>query len=274
MDKKLCGECHLPINDLEPVRCGFCDSFFHIGQQCSGFNGRAHKELFAQGKAIYICSACKIELGGKSIRAYLAEKLNDVPAAPSNANLSDKFQLLCDTVGTLSNKVDRLMLSHSRNDLSPTPPVWPSVGVKRRRGDNDTGRAVRQSADRGTKSIDFSDLSVATIIPAPPPVRWWLYLSGFHPSITDSDVRKVVTRCLDITGDDSTVDVVRLVPKGMDISNMTFVSFKIGLDPSFEQSALMASSWPTGLLFREFVVMPKNRYGGTTAIGIPPPVSV
>lgn len=126
MDKKLCGECRLPINDLEPVHCGFCESYYHISQQCCGFNGRGHKDLFAQGKAIFICATCKVELNGRSIRAYLADKLNCVRAAPMPAAISDQFQQLVETVGSLSDKVDRLM--QNRNDQCANVPVWPKLG--------------------------------------------------------------------------------------------------------------------------------------------------
>ena len=171
------------------------------------------------------------------------------------------------TVGALSEKVDRLLFTQSCSDQSSTSTVWPKLGVKRRRGDD--GQTVRDSADRGTSTIDFPDLSVASITPAPPPARWWLYLSGLQPTITDADVTKVVTRCLNLNADHP-INVARLVPKGTDISKLTFVSYKIGLDPQLKQLALTASSWPTGLLFREFINMSKNQHGGTKKIGINP----
>lgn len=270
MENKLCGECNLPINDLEPIRCGFCDLAFHIGQQCCGFNSRAYRDLFSQGKAMFLCPACKVELNGKCFHTYLNEKLVNAPAESTNAVTSEQFQQLVQTVGALIEKVDRLSSPQNGNDQISTVTMWPKLGVKRRRGDN--GQAVRDSADRGTSTIDFTDLSIASLTPAPPPPRWWLYLSGFQPTITDADVTKVVARCLNINADDS-VNVTRLVPKGADTSKLTFVSYKIGLDPQLKQSALTASSWPTGLLFREFIDMSKNRFGVST-MGQNPPVGV
>ena len=217
-------------------------------------------------------SACSVvdstkELGGKSIRAYFAEKMTVVPPATMDTALSDQLQQLSETVVALSKKVDRLTLSQNRNDQIAHVPSWPKLGIKRRRGD--TGQSVRESADRGTKTIDFSDLSVTSITAAAPPARWWLYLSGFLPTISDTDVNKVVHRCLNLD-DHDTIDVARLIPKGTDVSKLTFISFKIGLDPQLKQLALLASSWPTGLLFREFIDMSKNRYGGTTVLDTNP----
>ncbi|XP_055608386.1 uncharacterized protein LOC129755769 [Uranotaenia lowii] len=107
----------------------------------------------------------------------------------------------------------------------------------------------------GTKSIDLSDLSVPFVVPPPPAPKFWLYLAGLQPQITDEDVNKIVSRCLDIT---SSVEVKRLLPKGVDGSTRRFVSFKIGLDPSLKDAALNTTTWPTGMQFREFVDQPKN----------------
>ena len=115
--------------------------------------------------------------------------------------------------------------SQPEPNITPRPlstAKWPSLGVKRRRGNN--GTPVRVAvADRGTNSVDLSGLSVPFIVPEAPPPKFWLYLSGFQPLITDDDVCQIVARCLD---NEKPSDVVRLVPKGKDIGTMTFVSYK------------------------------------------------
>lgn len=104
--------------------------------------------------------------------------------------------------------------------------------------------------------MDFSDLSIPFITPAASPPKFWLYLSGFQPKISDDDVQKIVARCLDLR---DPFEVIRLVPKGADTKNMSFISFKIGLELALKQQALDAARWPTGLMFREFVDFSKNR---------------
>ena len=54
------------------------------------------------------------------------------------------------------------------------------------------------------------------------------------------------------------VEIVCLVPKGMDVSTMTFVSFKIDLDPALKDKSLDAASWPVRIRFREFTDQSKN----------------
>ena len=112
-------------------------------------------------------------------------------------------------------------------------------------------------AARGTKTIDLSEiqLSVPFITKAPLPEQFWLYMTGLNPLITDTDVQKIVSRCLNISDG---AEVARLVPKGKDVSTLTFVSYKIGLDPALKELALEPSSWPVGIRLREFIDYSKN----------------
>lgn len=247
MEKKQCGACQLEINDLEPVRCGFCEGCFHISQQCCGFNLRACKDVFTQGKVMFICTPCKIKLNGRSIRAYIADL--DTPPSTTDNSLASSLQQLSGVVEALSKKVDAIA-SAPKTQPGDKTPVWPRVGAKRLRSDFE-----RPAVSKGTKEMSFEDLSVPFITPAPPKPVFWLYLSGFQPRIANKDVEKIVSRCLD---SNEPMDVIRLVPKGLDESAMTFVSFKVGINPDLKQQALDAESWPDGLMFREFVDRPKN----------------
>lgn len=260
MEKKQCKECKLEVNDIEPVRCGFCDALFHISQQCCGFNHRANRDLFSQGKAMFICTDCRSELNGRSVKRYLEDNADSqtCPVVASSDNLSTQVQLLTDVVDKLSKKVDVLasgQASGSKTNklLTPSNRSWPRLSAKRPRVEQYDSAAL--NVDRGTRTIDLSDLSIGSIIPTPAPPKFWLYLSGFQPLISIEDVQKIVTRCLDLSAPG---EVIRLVPKGKDVSNMSFVSFKIGLDPSIRERALLASTWLDGLVFREFVDQSKN----------------
>lgn len=253
MEKQQCGECQHEINDLEPLCCGFCEVYFHINQQCCGLNVRNMKEPLSSGKIMFICQSCREELNGRSIRRYIAEQQH-VEHPPALASLPAQVQQLHEIVAELGKKVDRFAATpqrHRSSSLSATP-IWPRPSAKRRRDD---GPEINAPATRGTKTIDLSDLSVASVSAAAPPVKFWLYLSRLNPLISDNDVRSVVSRCLDTT---DPIDVARLVPKGRDASSLTFVSFKIGLDPGLKDIALDPASWPSGLQFREFVELTKN----------------
>ena len=168
---------------------------------------------------------------------------------------------IVDAVESLGKKIDKLAADSYRPvtpSLHPATPIAPVLNstrsIKRRRIDAQSRPTVQAPANCGTNQIDLSDLSVPVVTPAPT-VKFWLYLSKLNPLISDSDVKMIVSRCLKTT---EPGDVVRLVPKGKDVSTMSFVSFKIGLDPELRNAALNPSSWPSGILFREFINQPKN----------------
>ena len=151
------------------------------------------------------------------------------------------------------SKIDGFANKTPRPRTASLSQGWPRLSVKRRREE----RPDVEPAESGTNTIDLSGLSVPSIAataPAPPEKKFWLYLSRLNPLITDDDVRNIVSRCLRTT---DAFDVVRLVPKGKEVSGLTFVSFKIGLDPNLAGLALDPASWPVGLRFREFIDLPK-----------------
>ena len=212
------------------------------------------KEAFSTGKALFVCPPCRTELNGRSVRAYFADKPicqpNDTQAL---AELPGQVQQLFEVVDKLSKKIDNIGNKPQSVNFAATPPAWPRLGVKRRREDRRPDADVPVAS--GTKDVDLGDLSVASVVQAAVPEKFWLYLSGLNPAITDSDVQKVVSKCLCTSND---ADVVRLVAKGKELSTMTFVSYKIGLDPQLKELALDPQCWPVGIRFREFVNLPKN----------------
>lgn len=254
MAKKVCGECKLDINDLEPLICGLCESYYHISQNCCGLNIRILKEAFTTGKAIFVCPSCRTELNGRSVRSFFTDKSN----CQSNdtqppADLPGQVQQLFEVVNKLSDKIDNFTNKSKPANIVSTPPAWPRLGAKRRREERKLDTDVTFAS--GTNNVDFSNLSVASVTQASVPVKFWLYLSGLNPKITDNDVQKVVSKCLRIS---DAADVVRLVPKDKEVANLTFVSYKIGLDPELKELALDSKTWPFGIRFREFIDFPKN----------------
>lgn len=219
---------------------------------------------------MFICTDCRNELNGRSVKQYLDDTLKS-QCGPSavpvpSTELTNQVQLLADAVDKLGKKVDGIASTQSYVGsnksyplLTPTGRAWLKPALKRPREEQYDSTSL--ATDRGTRSIDLSDLSIDSIVSAPTPPRFWLYLSGFQPQISPDDVQKIVTRCLDLS---SPCDVIRLVPKGKDVSTMSFVSFKIGLDPALQERALLASTWLSGLVFREFVDQSKNSRRSTS----------
>lgn len=190
-------------------------------------------------------------MNGKSVKSYFADTHAPNDNIPSS-DLQNQVQQLFKLVEALTDKMDRCIPQYAfAGHAAPRPKEassWPRLGVKRRRGNDNLPITI--PSDRGTNTIDLSDLSVSCLTPAVSPPKFWLYLSGLHPLVTAEDIQKIASRCLKLT---VPADVVRLVPMGVDIAKLSFISFKVGLDPSIKDLALDASTWPSGILFREFI---------------------
>ncbi|XP_055622381.1 uncharacterized protein LOC129765949 [Toxorhynchites rutilus septentrionalis] len=68
---------------------------------------------------------------------------------------------------------------------------------------------------------------------------------------------------------DDELSVFKLIAKDKDISTLSFVSFKVGLDPSLKTKALDSETWPEGVLFREFEDFGSQKFSEITSPYIP-----
>lgn len=90
-------------------------------------------------------------------------------------------------------------------------------------------------------------------IPAPVN-RIWIYLSRIARDVTPEQINELAKVRL------STEDVVvvRLVAMNKDVNSMSFISYKVGVSADLKAKALSSSTWPKGMLFREFVDNRRN----------------
>lgn len=98
----------------------------------------------------------------------------------------------------------------------------------------------------GTSSTLSPSNEIATVPPVQP--KLWLYLSRIAKDVSTDQICAFAKKRL---GSED-IQVTRLVTKGRDISTLSFVSFKIGMDIALKPKALSSSSWPKGILYREF----------------------
>ena len=98
----------------------------------------------------------------------------------------------------------------------------------------------------GTGSTPSPSLEIATV----PAVqqKFWLYVSRVARDVSADQMCAYVKKRLG-TND---IQVTRLVAKGRDKSSLSFISFKIGMDTNLKSKALSTSTWPKGIVYREF----------------------
>lgn len=98
----------------------------------------------------------------------------------------------------------------------------------------------------GSGSTLSPSTNIKTVPIAAP--KFWLYVSRIAPDVSTEQVANLAKKRL---GTDD-IKVIRLVAKGRDVNELSFVSFKIGTSIEMKQKALSTSTWPKGIIFREF----------------------
>lgn len=95
-----------------------------------------------------------------------------------------------------------------------------------------------------------STLSPSTEIKIVPkaPQKFWLYLSRIAPEVSVDQVAALAKKRM---GTDD-IQAFRLVAKNRDVTTLSFISFKIGMSADLKPKALSSTTWPKGIVFREF----------------------
>lgn len=151
---------------------------------------------------------------------------------------------------SLSEAIKDLRVEIKQLSSKPTPVPAPPVPQNTAGQPSQTLRArhtPQSAAQYGSK--ETSQNIVTKQNPTAGEDKFWLYLSRIRPDTAIEVVSALAKDCLDISKDP---EVVKLVPKGKDTTGLSFISFKIGLDPELKNIALDPSTWPEGILFREF----------------------
>ncbi|XP_058838102.1 uncharacterized protein LOC131693870 [Topomyia yanbarensis] len=236
-----CDHCAKTVkSDDDFIECmGFCKNVVHM--QCDKqLNKPFLKKLAENPNLFWMCNECVKLMKFARFRdtvsslgcviAAIAGKTDDV-CAELKAELSKNNQ----------------QISHLARKVSTATPVRPNSGTsrppqKRRREDGPDPSSILVG---GRKLVDNSN-----ILTVPPPIPLlWMYLSRFHPSVSKETVEKMSKEGLNCNEE---IKVIPLVKKGIDVSTLNFISFKVGVHPKYREAALNPDTWPQGILFREF----------------------
>lgn len=151
-------------------------------------------------------------------------------------------------------------LCEKSSTVPPSTPTWAVKRntVKRGRDQDDIATATMPNIPAlvcGKKKFATEKIP-ATVALIPPSKKCWIYLGRFDPNVTEDNIRSLATECL--STDIGKVEVTKLVKKDANLSELQFVTFKIGVDQQYRDSALSAETWPDGIFFREFIDIERN----------------
>lgn len=243
-----CDHCAKPVkSDEESVTCiAFCDRMIHL--RCSA-NAKLNKPFMnivqscpnlawmcdecaklmkcCRFKSAMVSFGCALEaITEKQEQAHAELRKEIAKQGQQIAQLSKGFALSTPTLLKPELPERQPPLKRRRHEISPSKPL---VG--------------------GTK-VATEDNAFTEVLTVPEPKElFWLYLSRIHPSVKPESIEKLVKDCVQC---EDLVKVVPLIKKDADMSRLSFISYKIGLDPKLREIALSAETWPKGILFREF----------------------
>lgn len=245
-----CQSCASEISDTQVVCHGFCNATFHPA--CCGIASSAFGEVMKNDQLFWMCKPCADLMNDvrmrEAVRAGYESGQEKLLTAHNEIVESLKQEILVELKNELKSNFSSLINSSS---LTPRTSKWTSgvMSTRRRRlfGKPSVSKSQKQPLMLGT--AESLSPSLGNFAAAAPSQKFWLYLSRISREVTVEQVRALASRRL---GTDD-VDVVKLVGKGRDVSTLSFISFKIGLDTTVKSKALSSSTWPKGIYYREFI---------------------
>lgn len=246
-----CHGCAVSITDeSDVVTCqGFCKATFHL--KCSHLSASAWEEVRSNSLIYWMCPACRKLMSSTRFRGAI-NSTNDL----LQAVMSQQNQLLDDLRGEIkrnTEKINEIVGKQQQQDLpnrSPWPAIQPRSSKRPRiqidppQIDEDAPRAIC-----GSKEPDPA-LPIPVVQSVARESKFWLFLSRFSPHATVEEISNLVQRNLDMN---EPVEVVKLVRRGVEINQLSFVSFKIGMGMKWKEKAMQPENWQKGIYFREFV---------------------
>lgn len=245
-----CKKCNKYVNDTERICCrGFYGSTFHVF--CVNVDLPVLDILGENSRNIFwMCNECADLFSNEHFKNIMLrnECTASAPSDTMQALKADIEKLSC-AINTLSSKVDNKLQTvlpvpsipwGNRNNLMPNTP-------KRRREDsvNPVEPTRNLSSTRGTK------LTIGTVKTVPLNNNlFWINLSAFHPNTSEDEITALVQDCLSLNPE-TKPKVIKLVPRGKDLTTLRYVSFKVGVSRDSKTVALSSDSWPENVLFRE-----------------------
>ncbi|XP_055527006.1 uncharacterized protein LOC129719639 [Wyeomyia smithii] len=252
----VCDKCAKPTKESDFIKCqGFCEAVAHA--KCVGLNNQQVKLKTASENLLWFCDGCLKLLKFARFRQTVAALGNTIA------------ELLKERTAAINELKTEVRKSGAKavglpEKLQITPRSvsndWPIIkrsAPKRRREEHSISNS---NATEGTNA-NLSKL-VATV-----PVeekKFWIYLSRIHPDVSVENVQHLVSECVQCG---EPPEIVKLVKRDVDTRSLRFISFKVGIDPKYKETALSSSTWPAGIFFREFVdYRSKNGYASATPI--------
>lgn len=237
-----CASCF--VSGANCVSCeGLCGRSFHI--ECVNFTLEELIRYRKKSDLWWICGQCIQEI--REIRHQrLSREANENAAEVSNTENTSAVAVGIDHGAEIAElKKQIALIQETLADSTIT-----RSGVDSNANSSDGCRPIAHSSPIssqkllcGTKKVNCANSITDTVD------YFWLYFTKIRNSVTESEVMKMIADCL---GPNVSTVVKKLLPAWKDPSTMSYISFKVGVEVRLKPVALLPSTWPSGICFREF----------------------
>lgn len=255
MAVSVCCACTGELDKAEEIVCkGFCRSTFHL--KCAQQPDTIRDAAANCSQVFWMCVECTKMMENATFCHAISStnKAMEVMNAEHNKALTELRQEMEQNTAKI-NTILRQLPTAVQQKTGGARSISNSNNRKRPRIDEEDVQS-ESVVTVGTKEID-PDVNIPLAEKKMNENKFWLYLSGFNPQASEDDVRGLVQRNLNTT---DTIEVRKLVPKGKNLEELTFVSFKVGVGLQLKDLALLTSTWQKGITFREFDFHPRPTF--------------
>lgn len=247
-----CGLCNAIVTatpDSIACRSKGCSTVYH--SNCAGFSRNKLSIILESANVRWFCNEC------------CKREATQAPQTPTIATVDVSSQLLA-----LQESITKLA------DTIAKPPIWPMVpssakSSKRRRvtvTDDSPEAYIPPIPQSGAVIIGSAESNEVLQVVEP---RKLLVASMLHPSTEPEQLESFLKEKLNISADSSEIRINKLVPAGIDLAKLDYVSFKVSVPGHRFDELMLPSIWPRGVRIREFEVRPRKPRNA--AVFLPPP---
>lgn len=244
--RNICVKCQTSLGLEERIVCGFCDGEFHL--PCASVNAFALFCCRENDHLLWFCNECLPKLknyremhstptNSNTIRDE-SEKSLETAVESMQEEIGEMKKCLAELQGTLS-------LSLNRSTRNPTLTSTPKENVTERSRCSSSSKlddSAHTKLCNGSRIVDGNSNR-------PDNSLFWIFLTGIANHVSENDISELVCKCLPLQRQPI---VKKLVPCWRNVNDMSFISFKVGVSCRHRESALLDSTWPIGIRFREF----------------------
>lgn len=223
----VCDKCAKPTKESDFIKCqGFCETVAHA--KCAGLNNQQLKLKAASENILWFCDGClkmlKFATFRPTVAAFGSTIANIVKEQTTAFNeLKAEFRKCAIKAADVPGQ----------SEITPRGPRnnWPSIkrpAPKRRREE------LPVSIGNVTEGTNTSLSTLVATVPTEEK-KLWIYLSRIRPDVSEENIQEMVKQCIQCA---EPPEVVKLVKRDVDIKLLRFISFKVGIDPKYKETAL------------------------------------